>query len=115
MHSEAVNVAVGGMVGGQRLTGILNLQDLHDAGLGLDWADELEDDEGAHQRVGVPSCTLYLLYRCIGCIAVSDIDTARQGECAVSSVTWPKPVQLPIQQSTLAPEVHRHGRAAKDA
>ena len=25
------------------------------------------------QRVGVPSCTLYLLYRCIGCIAVSTL------------------------------------------
>jgi DNA polymerase III epsilon subunit-like protein len=33
-------------IAGQRLTGILNLQDLHDAGLGLDWAEEELEDEG---------------------------------------------------------------------
>ena len=33
-------------VGGQQLSGILNLQDLYDAELGLDWAEELEEDEG---------------------------------------------------------------------
>ena len=33
-------------VAGQQLSGILNLQDLYDAELGLDWSEEVEDEEG---------------------------------------------------------------------
>jgi DNA polymerase III epsilon subunit-like protein len=40
-------------VAGQPLRGILNLQDLHDAELAFDWADELEDKEGEDEPPGL--------------------------------------------------------------
>ena len=66
---------------------------------------------GCTQLYFVSAVSLYRLYRCIYAVsAVSAIDTARQGECAVSSVTPPVTLQSAIQRRDTAAR-SRHGTA----